>query len=49
MFEWKGRFLAAAQLLRRLRRQPGWIHYLRKARNHPELGLFELNLHIKGE
>lgn len=48
MVEWN-RFFAAAELLRRLRRQPDWIHYLLKACNQPVLGLFELKLHIMGE
>lgn len=48
MFRWKGKLLVAAELLYRLRRQPNWIHYLLKACDHPELGLFDLKLYIIG-
>lgn len=49
MFELHRSYSAAAELLRRLRRRPDWIHYLFKALNHPELGPFELKLHIMSE
>lgn len=47
MFRMKGNVLAATKLLLRLRKRPNWIHYLIKACSRPELGLNELNLHIK--
>lgn len=47
MFRWKGNALAATELLLRLRNRPNWIHYLIKACSCPELGLYELDVHIK--
>lgn len=49
MFRWKENVLAATELLLRLRNRPNWIHYLIKACSCPELGLYELDLHIKVE
>lgn len=36
----------AEDLLYKLRTRPGWMDYLLKACNNPELGLFELKLFI---
>lgn len=47
MFRQDGRYIASAELLDRLRRQPNWMHYLQKACDHPQLGLGDLNIHVK--
>lgn len=47
MYTWKENALAATELLLRLRKRPNWIHYLIKACSRPELGLNELDSHIK--
>lgn len=42
-----GRYIASAELLDRLRRQPDWMYNLLKACDHPNLGLGDLRIHIK--
>lgn len=42
-----GRYIASAELLDRLRRQPNWMHYLLKACDHPQLRLGDIKIHIK--
>lgn len=44
-----GRYLAAAELMRRLRRKPDWMYYLLKACDLPELRLDDLERKIKIE